>query len=374
MAAAGRTVNGIVAYIRKGESAELQAREKMAVEIQSFGKTPDGREIKLYTLRNGKGMQASVTNVGAILVKLLVPDAQGRLEDVVLGFDRGEDYYDNGSFFGAVVGPSANRIGGAAFEIDGVKYQLAVNDGPNNLHSDMDKGYHKAYWDAEAGENSVCFSLEDADGNMGFPGNKKIQVTYTLDEDNGLELHYHASSDKKTILNLTNHTYFNLDGHASGKIEGHELTLNASRYTPVVKGAIPTGELAPVEGTFMDFTKPKVIGREINEPWEQLLLTKGYDHNWVIDGADGSLRHFATVKAPVSGRVMKAYTTLPGVQFYAGNCIDPQKGKNGAEYGPRCGLCLETQYYPDTIHHPAFPSCIFGEGKDYDSVTVYRFA
>lgn len=345
----------------------------MAVEIRNFGKTPDGREIMLYTMTNQNGMQAAVTNIGAALVKLLVPDAQGNLEDVVLGFDRGEDYLDNGSFFGVVVGPSANRIAGAQFEIDGVGYQLDVNDGPNNLHSHFDKGYHKAIWDAQTGENTVTFTLEDADGNMGFPGNKKFSVTYTLRDDNAIELHYHGISDRKTIINPTNHTYFNLDGHNSGNIEGHELTLHASRYTPVVPGAIPTGEQAPVAGTFMDFTKAKKVGKEIGEPAEQLLLTKGYDHNWIIDGADGSLKEIAVVKAPVSKRVMKAYTTLPGVQFYAGNCIAPQTGKGGAQYGPRHGLCLETQYYPDTIHQPGFPSCVFGEGKEYDSVTVYRF-
>ena len=345
----------------------------MAVEIQDFGKAKDGREIKLYTIKNKKGMQAAVTNIGAILVKLLVPDEKGTLDDLVLGFDHGEDYYQNGCFFGAVIGPNANRIGGASFEIDGVKYQLAVNDGPNNLHSDFEKGYHKAIWDAEVFENGVRFSLEDTDGNMGFPGNKKIQVTYTLDENNGLELHYHASSDKKTVLNLTNHTYFNLDGHDAGSIEGHELWLNCSKYTPVVKGAIPTGEQAPVAGTFMDFTQPKVIGKEINEKWEQLVLTGGYDHNWIIDGADGKLREIATVKGPKSGRVMKVYTTLPGVQFYAGNFIAPQTGKDGVNYGRRGGLCLETQYYPDTVHQPDFPSCIFGGEKEYDSVTVYRF-
>ncbi|MBP5264948.1 MAG: galactose mutarotase [Lachnospiraceae bacterium] len=345
----------------------------MAVEIQDFGKAKDGREIKLYTIKNKKGMQAAVTNIGAILVKLLVPDEKGTLDDLVLGFDHGEDYYQNGCFFGAVIGPNANRIGGASFEIDGVKYQLAVNDGPNNLHSDFEKGYHKAIWDAEVFENGVRFSLEDTDGNMGFPGNKKIQVTYTLDENNGLELHYHASSDKKTVLNLTNHTYFNLDGHDAGSIEGHELWLNCSKYTPVVKGAIPTGEQAPVAGTFMDFTQPKVIGKEINEKWEQLLLTGGYDHNWIIDGADGKLREIATVKGPKSGRVMKVYTTLPGVQFYAGNFIAPQTGKDGVNYGRRGGLCLETQYYPDTVHQPDIPSCICGGEKEYDSVTVYRF-
>ena len=345
----------------------------MAVEKSVFGKNADGREVMLYTLKNSKGMQVSLTDLGAIIVKLLVPDKAGNVEDVVLGFDKAEDYCKNPSFFSAVIGPNANRIGGAKFELDGVSYQLDVNDGPNNLHSHIDKGYHKLLWTAETTDNSVTFSLEDKDGNMGFPGNKKVQVTYSLSEDNALTLHYHGSSDKKTVMNFTNHTYFNLDGHNSGSIENHELQLNASCYTPVVAGAIPTGEIAPVAGTPMDFTSSKVIGKEINEDFEQLKLTSGYDHNWVIDGWNGELKEFAVVKAPKSGRVMKAYTNLHGVQFYAGNCIAPQTGKGGASYNKRFGLCLETQYYPDTVHQPSFPPCIFGEGKDYDSVTVYRF-
>ncbi len=345
----------------------------MAVETKVFGKSPDGQEIMLYTLKNSKGMQVDLTNLGAIIVNLLVPDKDGNIEDVVLGFDKAEDYYKNPSFFGAVIGPNANRIAGAQFEIDEVTYRLAINDGPNNLHSHKNRGYHKLLWEAKAGDNNVTFRLEDPDGNMGFPGNKKVQITYSLSEENELTLHYHGSSDKKTVLNLTNHTYFNLDGHDSGSIEGHELTLNASCYTPVVKGAIPTGKIAPVADTPMDFTAAKVIGKEINRKLKQLKLTGGYDHNWVIDGWNGELREFATVKAPKSGRVMKAYTNLPGVQFYAGNAIDKQIGKGGVTYGKRNGLCLETQYYPDTVHQPSFPGCIFGEGKDYDSVTVYRF-
>ena len=345
----------------------------MAVEVTHFGTAKDGREIKLYTLKNKKGMQVALTNIGAVVVKLLVPDAKGKLDDLVLGFDTGEEYYNNGCFFGGVIGPNANVIRGGSFELGGKTYRLAVNRGPNNLHSDYEKGYYKAIWEAEVGENSVCFSLEDTDGDMGFPGNKKIWVTYTLDENNGLEIHYHATSDKKTILNLTNHSYFNLDGHDAGSIEGHELTLKCSRFTPVIKDGAPTGRKQPVEGTVMDFTKPRIIGKDINAPFEQLLLTKGYDHNFIIDDADGTLRHFATLKGPKSGRVMKVYTTLPGVQFYAGNYIAPQKGKGGVEYGFRTGMCLETQYFPDTIHHPNFPSCVFGDGKEYDSVTVYRF-
>ena len=347
----------------------------MAVTKSVFGKSPEGKEISLYTLSNGKGMKAEVTDLGAILVRVLVPDAAGKVDDVVLGFDDGESYYGNGSFFGTVIGPCANRTGGAAYTLDGVNYQLDKNDGENNLHTHKQLGFHKRLWNAETGENSVTFSLEDEDGHLGFPGNKKVSVTYSLNEDNELMLHYHATSDKKTIINLTNHSYFNLDGHGAGNIEEHELWLGASHFTPVVPGSIPTGEIRAVAGTPMDFTQPKKIGRDIREDYEQLLLTGGYDHNFVIDDWDGTLRHIATVKGPKSGRVMKTYTTLPGVQFYAGNFIDVQQGKEGVTYGKRCGFALETQYFPDTIHHENFPSYVFGgeNGRDYDSVTVYKF-
>lgn len=346
----------------------------MAVEKSIFGKCPEGQEIYLYTLTNAKGMQAAVTNLGAALVKLMVPDRDGNISDVVLGYDKAEDYCCNSGFLGVVVGPSANRIAGACFEIDGKRYGLDVNDNENNLHSHKDKGYHKQLWAAEMGEDSVTFSLEDVNGNMGFPGNKRISVTYSLNDENELKLHYHGTSDQKTVLNLTNHTYFNLEGHDSGSVENHELCLNASCYTPVVQGAIPTGEIAGVKGTPMDFTSMKRIGEEINADFEQLGLTGGYDHNWVIDGWNGELRHGATAKAPRSGRVMKMYTTLPGVQFYAGNFIAPQQGKDGVMYDRRHGFCLETQYFPDTIHHENFPSCVFGgENGDYESVTVYKF-
>lgn len=345
----------------------------MSLEKSFFGKSPQGQDIMLYTLSNSKGMKASVTNLGAILVKLITPDSEGKMGDVVLGFDSADRYYDNPSFFGAVIGPNANRIAGAAFNLDGVRYELDVNDGVNNLHSHIADGYHKRIWEAKVSDTSVTFMLSD-DATMGFPGKKQISVTYILDEDNGLTLHYHASSDIRTIINPTNHTYFNLNGAGSGDIEEHELWLGASKYTPVIAGAIPTGEIADVYGTPMDFTVMKQIGLGIDADFEQLKLTGGYDHNWVIDDYDGSLRHIATVRSPESGRVMETYTTLPGVQFYAGNFITPESGKSGAAYAKRYGLCLETQYYPDTIHHEDFPSCIFGgEGNDYDSVTIYRF-
>lgn len=343
----------------------------MAIKKRSF--SVKGVDAILYTLENSKGMKAEVTNYGAILVNLFVPDANGNVDDVVLGYDDLTGYLKNKSFFGATIGPNANRIAGGKFAIDGVKYAVHVNDGKNNLHSHKQKGYHKLLWEATEGENSVTFTVTDKDGYLGFPGNKELSVTYTLDEDNALTLHYHGKSDKKTIINPTNHTYFNLDGHAAGSIEGHTLMMNASCYTPVVKGAIPTGVIADVKGTPMDFTEPKVIGKEINVKMEQLRLTKGYDHNWVVDDWNGELKHIATVTGPVSGRKMYTYSTLPGVQFYAGNCIKPEAGKGRAQYGRRSGLCLETQFYPNAINTPDFPSCVFGEDTEYDSITVYRF-
>ena len=343
------------------------------VTKELFGKTVDGTEIYKYWIENKKGMKAAVINYGAILVNLLVPDSEGNVDDVVLGYGSLEDYFENGSFFGATVGPNANRIGGASFELDGVRYQLDVNDGVNNLHSHVKEGYHKRVWDAEEGEDQVRFSLKDQDGSMGFPGNKEIQVTYTLTDENALEIHYQGSSDQNTIINMTNHTYFNLAGHGKGTIHDHVLTLNASHYTPIVPGAIPTGEIASVAGTPFDFMTEKRIGEEIGADNEQLKMTGGYDHNWVLDGADGKIRKFADVKEPESGRCMEVFTDLPGVQFYAGNSITPQTGKEDVEYGPRSGFCLETQYYPDTANKPQFPSCVFGPERKYDTTTVYKF-
>lgn len=345
----------------------------MSVTVSSFGTYPDGREIKLYTISNKKGMEVAVTNIGAALVRVMAPDRDGKLADVVLGFDRGEDYLNNPSFMGVVVGPSANRIAGAAFTLDGTDYRLDPNDGGNNLHSHREKGWHKRLWDSTAEGDGVIFTLEDEDGSLGFPGKKRAVVTYLLDEENALTVHYHGLSDRRTILNPTNHTYFNLEGHAAGSIEGHELWLGASRYTPADAGSIPVGEIADVKDTPMDFTVSKSVGRDIGSDFEQLRFAGGYDHNWVIDGWDGRLRHFATLKAPVSGRVMEVYTTLPGVQFYGGNFLERQAGKDGAVYDYRGGMCLETQYFPDSIHNPEFPSCVFGGEREYDSVTVFRF-
>ncbi|MBD5475789.1 MAG: galactose mutarotase [Lachnospiraceae bacterium] len=345
----------------------------MQIVKEKFGTTKCGKDVYAYTLSNAGGMQAKIINFGANLISLLVPDQNGNLEDIVLGYDKLEDYYGNNSFFGATVGPSANRIAGACFEIDGQRYQIDANDGENNLHSHIEEGYHKRVWDVTETENGLVLSLEGKDGEMGFPGNKKVTVTFSLSDDNALKLSYHVTADANTIVNMTNHTYFNLAGHKAGRIEDHLLKINASHYTPVVPGAIPTGKIAPVEGTPMDFTKMKPIGQDINADCEQLKIGQGYDHNFVIDGADGTLREIAEAEDPKSGRKMKVFTDLPGVQFYAGNCIGEETGKENTAYGPRKGFCLETQFYPDNIHHPNFPQAVFGPGKDYDSVTIYQF-
>ena len=345
----------------------------VSVEKRVFGKSKTGEDILLFTMKNRNGVEVSVMNLGGVLVSLKVPDAQGIVDDVVLGFDTGEEYYENGSFFGATVGPSANRIGGASFAIDGEEYHLPVNDNGNNLHSDFQKGYHLRMWNATDVEGGVSFDLTDEDGCMGFPGNKTLRVTYTLDDENRISIRYKGTSDKKTIFNPTNHSYFNLDGNQAGNIEGHSLLIYAEEFTPVARGGIPTGEVLPVAGTPMDFRREKVVGDDIDADYEQLRLTGGYDHNWIIPGADGTLKHIATVKAPKGRRTMQVYTTLPGVQFYTGNGMQPQAGKGGFVYERRSGLCLETQYFPDSIHHDNFPSYVFGPGRDYESETIYQF-
>lgn len=341
------------------------------IKQEQFGKTTIGKDIKLYTIENSKGAKAAVTNIGACLVKLIIPDKNGKMDDIVLGFDSGEGYLVNGSFFGATVGRNANRIANAQFEIDGTVYKLDVNDNQNNLHSQFDQGFHKQLWEAECFDNAVKFMYHEPDGKNGFPGNLDISVTYTLTDDNALEIHYEGVSDKKTTINVTNHSYFNLAGHDSGCMEDTELQLNASCYTPVVAGAIPTGEIAPVAGTVMDFTSPKKIGQEIEADFEQLKLVKGYDHNYVVDDFDGSLRKIAVATA--AGRTMEVYSDLPGVQFYAGNCITPVEGKNGVLYKERCGFCLETQYFPNSINQKGFLRPVFEAGKKYDTTTVYKF-
>lgn len=339
-----------------------------------FGETKCGKEILLYELENSNGMKAVVTNYGAILVSLFVPDKNGKVDDIVLGYDKLENYFLNNEFLGATIAPNANRIGNASFVLEGNSYQLPCNDGVNNLHSDKEIGGHKRVWEAEEQKNAITFSLSIADGEMGFPGNKELKVTYKLTDENKLILSYQGSSDKNTILNPTNHSYFNLGGHGGASIDQtHKIQLLASTYTPTDAGSIPTGEIASVKGTPMDLTVMKAIGDEIDAEFEQLQMAGGYDHNWIIDGFDGSLRLFAKVEEENSGRVMQVYTDLPGVQFYAGNFVAEQVGKKETAYGKRSGLCLETQYFPDAANKSHFPSAVFGPDREYSSTTIYEF-
>ena len=343
------------------------------VTKRSFGKTKEGKEVYLYTLQNGKGVKAEVTNYGANLVNLIVPDKEGKERDVVLGFDDVSGYEQNPSFFGAVIAPSANRIAKASFTLDGVTYQLKKNNGENNLHSDEELGSHKRIWEAAEGNQEVTFTLKYEDGELGFPGNKEFTVTYSLNEENELKISYQGTSDKNTVINPTNHSYFNLKGHDQGKIEDHIIALYASNYTPADKESIPYGEIVSVEGTPMDLREETVIGEKIDSDFDQLNFAAGFDHNWVTDDYNQKVRKIAVVKSPQQDCIMEVYTDLPGVQFYAGNFIDEQKGKNKAEYGKRSGLCLETQCYPDSIHKDNFPSVVYGPEKTYKSVTIYKF-
>ena len=347
------------------------------IEKTKFGVTIGKEEISLYTLTNQKGMKAQVTDFGAILVSLYVPNADGQVADVVLGYDRAKDYFVNGSCFGATIGPVANRTEDAWFELGGTIYNLPINDDVNNLHSDVERGLHKTLWSAEVDEekNAVTFRVASPDGWLGFPGNRKFAVTYSLDEENGLKIQYFATTDKDTMINPTNHSYFNLKGEGCEKsIEDAFVWLKASRYTPVVKGAIPTGELAPVAGTPFDFTTEKQIGKEIDAENAQLALVGGYDHNFVIDDYEkGKLQKVATLRDPEAGRMMEVYTDLPGIQFYSGNNMVEELGKNDALYPWRGGVCFETQYFPNSAKDERFERPILKAGESFESTTVYKF-
>lgn len=346
----------------------------MGISKRTFGVTKDGKETYLYTITNKNGMAAAVTDFGAILVQLIVPDAKGKSRDVVLGFDSVTGYEGNDCFFGSTIGRNANRIGGASFEIDGVKYELAANENENNLHTDKEHGFHKVIWNAEVleAENTVKFTYRSPDGENGFPGNLDMSVTYTLQEDNAIRLDYDGVSDKKTVINVTNHSYFNLAGHDSGSIHDERVMIKADGFTEILPGAIPTGKTLPVEGTPMDLRSLKRVGDEIDADFEQLTLVGGYDHNWVLHN-HGNLEQIAQVVDDRSGITMEVYTDLPGVQFYAGNFITQQTGKGGVTYDKRHALCLETQYFPDAVHHPEFPQPVFEAGQKVHTTTIYKF-
>lgn len=349
----------------------------MEINKKSFGVISEGQEAHLYRLQNAGGAYIEVTDYGACLVKVVVPDRNGVLTDVVLGYDTVGEYEKGSAHFGAVVGRNCNRIEKARVEIGGKVYQLAANNGENNLHSGP-KCFEYRLWEevkVDPENNSVTFGLSSPDGDQGYPGNFRVQVTYGFSSENEVSIQYTGSSDAETIANMTNHSYFNLNGHDQGRICDHLVTLNAHGFTPVKdSGAIPTGEIRPVEGTVLDFTEEKMIGQDIEADEEQIRFGGGFDHNFVCDHYQkGESRVIARVRGPKRGITMEVRSDLPGVQFYTGNFIREQAGKNGCTYHWRDGLCLETQYFPNSINDEHFESPLLEAGSVYRTMTVYRF-
>jgi len=354
-----------------------QPAAKSGIVKSEYGTTPEGVKIEKYTLTNEKGMKMEVITLGGIITSLTAPDKDGKYDDVVLGYANKEDYFNgNPYFFGAAIGRYGNRIAKGKFTLDGKQYQLTINDGPNSLHGG--KGFDKKVWTAEeiAGANpTLKLSYTAKDGEEGYPGNLKTVVTYTLTNDNALEIAYEAETDKKTVVNLTQHSYFNLSGEGKTILD-HELELKADRMLPVDATLIPTGELKAVAGTPFDFTTAKEIGKDINATDDQLKKGGGYDHCWVFtDNNAKDLREVGSVYHKASGRYMQVYTTEPAIQFYSGNFIDGTKdSKTGGKYEKRSGLCLETQHYPDAPNQPKFPSTVLSPGEKYTSKTTYKFS
>jgi aldose 1-epimerase len=350
------------------------------VQVSDFGKTTDGVSVYRYVLTNDKGAEAVVISYGATLVSLKVPDRNGRITDVVLGYDTLDGYEQGASYFGGTIGRYGNRIAGGQFSLDGTVYQVPKNDGPNSLHGGT-IGFNKRVWTgvdrSRANAEVLEFSYTSPDGEEGYPGTLRVKVTYTLPADsNELRIDYLATTDKDTVFNLTNHSYFNLTGDPSQKILDHQLVLHAMKFTPVDSTLIPTGEERAVQGTPFDFTKPTAIGARINQNDEQLKFGKGYDHNWVLEKTgDAELQLAAEVFDPASGRVLEILTTEPGIQFYSGNFLDgTARGKGGQLYAYRTGLALETQHFPDSPNHPNFPSNELKPGRVFRSTTVLRFS
>jgi aldose 1-epimerase len=351
------------------------AMTAFAIDKKSFGKTNDGREVFLYTLKNHNGMEVVITNFGGDVVSIKAPDRDGKYADIALGFDTVADYEKQGPYFGALIGRYGNRLAGGKFTLDGKTYQVPTNDGPNALHGGK-VGFDKRVWDAKESSDASGEHLHlhylSKDGEEGFPGNVNVDVTYTLDNKNELRIDYLATTDKNTVLNLTNHTYFNLKGQGEGDILQHQIMIDADRFTPVDAHLIPTGELKSVEGTPFDLRKPVAIGAHISDDNEQLKLGRGYDHNWVLNSR-GKMALAARVVEPTTGRVLEVETDQPGIQFYSGNFLDGTAKGKGKVYNYRNGFCLETQHFPDSPNHSNFPTTELKPGQKFKSTTIYRF-
>jgi aldose 1-epimerase len=335
-----------------------------------FGKSLQGKAAEIYTLKNTK-VEARITTYGATLVSVRTADRKGKVADVVLGFDNLKGFQEDSCFLGATVGRFGNRIAHGTFEIDGKKYQLPLNNGKNSLHGGPD-AFDKKIWAAKPGANSVAFTLVSPDGEMGYPGTLTVEVVYTL-EESSLRIDYTARTDKATVVNLTNHSYFNLHGDDQGDILDHEIEINADRFTPTNAGLIPTGELAAVAATPLDFRASTRIGERINAAYEPLLLAGGYDHNFVLNGTNGEMKQAAKLVDPVSGRTLTVSTTEPGVQLYTGNFLASALGRHGEKYTKNKGLCLETQHFPDSPNQPTFPTTLLKAGETLHSTTVFTF-
>lgn len=347
----------------------------MAVTTRKFGTLECGAEVTLYRITNSKGAYVSIIDYGATIVELCVPDSTGKLTDVLLGCDDVHAYEHTSGYLGALIGRYGNRIGKGRFPLKGETLQLECNDGNNHLHGGF-KGFNYFLWNAEIVDGGVCFSRVSPDGEGNYPGNLSVKCTYTFDDDCELKLHYEADTDKYTVCNLTNHSYFNLNGHDSGTIVDHTVQILADRFTVVDGESIPTGELRPVEGTCFDFRAPKTIEKGLECDCEQLKNTGGFDHNFVLSDEKG-VRKAACVTGPKTGIVMEVYTDQPGVQLYIGNALDakmPVKGVPGKFYTKRTGLCLETQHYPDSVNHTEWPQPFLAPGEKYDTVTIYKFS
>lgn len=357
----------------------VAAEVKSTMKKQPFGKLSDGREVDLYTLRNKKGMEVTITNFGGIVVSLKVPDRAGKIEDVVLGYDSLDGYLTNKAFFGATIGRYGNRIGHATFTLEGKTYTLPKNDGDNTLHGGPE-GFNKQLWTPRDVSSQRGPALEltylSKDGEEGFPGDLSAKVVFTLTDANELMIDYSATTDRDTVVNLTNHSYFNLAGQGNGDILQHILKIQGDKITAVDAALIPTGELRPVVGTPFDFTKPTPIGERINQEDPQIKIGKGYDHNWVLTSGGGSVPALvAEAYDPSHGRVLQVLSTEPGLQFYSGNFLDGTiQGKSGTIYKHRYGFCLETQHFPDSPNHPTFPSTELKPGKTYATTTIFKFS
>ena len=361
----------------KKSEEKSEAKSSLSIDKKQFGKLPSGEMVHLFTLMNGNGLKATITNFGGCVTSLWVPDKNGKLEDIVLGFDNLEGYLENGPYFGSITGRYANRIANAKFTLDGQEYELAKNNDPNHLHGGI-IGFHKVLWNAETFENNDEVGLKltrtSPDMEEGYPGNLSCTVTYTLNNKNQLAIEYQATTDKKTVVNLTNHSYFNLTGDPSKTILDHELELVAHGFLPVDSTLIPTGELREVEGTPFDFLLSTRIGDRIDADNQQIKFGNGYDHCWIFNEQSNQLKYAGAVYEPISGRQMNFYTTEVAVQLYCGNFLDGSIiGKNGQTYGHRTGLCLETQHYPDSPNQPEFPTTTLNPGEEYRSTTIYEF-